>query len=80
MREVKLTEAERIARLEAQHSELMRIVTETNEQLKDMKSDMNEVRDSLVRWKGIGAGIAISVSLVWSVAVGIYHIFSSGKV
>ena len=68
---------ERVAVLEAQHQELMRLIKESREDMAAMRSDLAEVRQSLVRWKGVGAGIAIAVSLIWSVAVGIYHIFAA---
>lgn len=74
------TQIERIATLEAQHNELIRLLTETNASLKEMKSDMDTVKESLTKWKGIGAGIAITVSLIWSVAVGIWQMFASLKV
>lgn len=73
------TQLERIATLEAQHAELIRLLTETNHSLAEMKKDMDEVKGSLTKWKGIGAGIAITVSLIWSVAVGIWQMFASLK-
>lgn len=73
------THPERIATLEAQHAELIRLLTETNSEIKAMKADMDEVRISLTKWKGIGGGIVITVSLVWTVVLGLWHMFSSVK-
>lgn len=50
---------QRVARLEAQHEELMRLMKETHDDLKDVK-------DSLTKWKGIAGGIAITVSVFWA--------------
>ena len=76
----RLTQTERIATLEAQHKELIRLLMENNEELKAMNSDLNDVKESLTKWRGIGAGIAIAVSLLWSVAVGIWQMFASLKI
>lgn len=73
------THPERIATLEAQHAELIRLLTETNSEIKAMKADMDEVKISLTKWKGIGGGIVITVSLVWTVVLGLWHMFSSVK-
>ena len=54
-----MTELERLARLEQQQEELMRIVRENHE-------DLKEVKESLTRWKGIAGGIAIAVSCLWA--------------
>jgi hypothetical protein len=54
-----MTDLERLARLEQQQEELMRIVRENHE-------DLKEVKESLTRWKGIAGGIAIAVSCLWA--------------
>lgn len=54
---------QRVARLEAQQEELMRILKETHD-------DLREVKDSLTKWKGIAGGIAITVSCLWAGIVG----------
>ena len=54
-----MTDLERLARLEQQQEELMRIVRENH-------SDLKEVKESLTRWKGIAGGIAIAVSCLWA--------------
>ena len=54
-----MTDLERLARLEQQQEELMRIVRENHE-------DLKEVKESLTRWKGIAGGIAIAVSYLWA--------------
>ena len=71
-----MEELERITRLEAQHQELMRLLQETRQDMKDIHSDMHELKESLTKWKGISAGIAITVSLIWTVILGIYGIFA----
>lgn len=71
-----MEELERITKLEAQHSEMMRLLQETRQDMKDMHSDMHELKESLTKWKGISAGIAITVSLIWTVLLGIYGIFA----
>jgi F0F1-type ATP synthase assembly protein I len=71
-----MEELERITRLEAQHSEMMRLLQETRADMKEMHEDMHELKESLTKWKGISAGIAITVSLIWTVLLGIYGIFA----
>jgi thiamine biosynthesis lipoprotein ApbE len=71
-----MEELERITRLEAQHAEMMRLLQETRQDMKEMHSDMHELKESLTRWKGISGGIAITVSLIWTVLLGIYGLFA----
>jgi prefoldin subunit 5 len=71
-----MEELERITRLEAQHQELMRLLQETRQDMKDIHSDMHELKESLTKWKGISAGIAITVSLIWTVILGVYGLFA----
>jgi prefoldin subunit 5 len=71
-----MEDLERVAKLEAQHQELMRLLQETRQDMRDMHSDMHELKESLTKWKGISAGIAITVSLIWTVVLGIYGIFA----
>jgi prefoldin subunit 5 len=71
-----MEDLERVAKLEAQHQELMRLLQETRQDMKDMHSDLHELKESLTKWKGISAGIAITVSLIWTAVLGIYGIFS----
>jgi len=54
-----MTDLERLARLEQRQEELMRIVRENHE-------DLKEVKESLTRWKGIAGGIAIAVLCLWA--------------
>ena len=54
-----MTDLERLAKLEQQQEELMRIVRENHE-------DLKEVKESLTKWKGIAGGIAIAVSCLWA--------------
>jgi prefoldin subunit 5 len=70
-----MEDLERVAKLEAQHQELMRLLQETRQDMKDMHSDLHELKESLTKWKGISAGIAITVSLIWTVVLGIYGFF-----
>lgn len=72
-----MEDIERLARLEAQHEEVMRMLREIKEENHTVRQDVAELKKSLTRWKGIGAGIAITVSLIWSVGLGIYSLFSS---
>jgi hypothetical protein len=71
-----MEELERIAKLETQHAEMMRLLQETRQDMKDIHSDMHELKESLTKWKGISAGIAITVSMLWTVILGVYGIFS----
>jgi len=71
-----MDERERIARLEAQHQEMMRVMVETRDEIKSMREEMHEVRTSLTKWKGIGGGIVIAVSLIWTVGLAIWGLFS----
>ena len=71
-----MEDIERITRLETQHAELMRLMQETRQDMKDMHQDMHELKESLTKWKGISAGIAITVSLVWTAFIGIYTLIT----
>ena len=71
-----MEDLERVAKLEAQHQELMRLLQETRQDMKNMHSDLHELKESLTKWKGISAGIAITVSLIWTTVLSIYGIFS----
>jgi prefoldin subunit 5 len=71
-----MEDLERVAKLEAQHQELMRLLQETRQDMKDIHSDMHELKESLTKWKGISAGIAITVSLIWTAILGLYGIFA----
>ena len=71
-----MEDLERVAKLEAQHQELMRLLQETRQDMKDMHSDVHELKESLTKWKGISAGIAITVSLIWTAMLSIYGIFA----
>jgi len=71
-----MEDLERVAKLEAQHQELMRLLQETRQDMKDMHSDLHELKESLTKWKGISAGIAITVSLIWTAILGVYGIFA----
>ena len=70
---------ERIARLEAQHQEVMRLLQETREDMKCLRDDMHEVRNALTRWKGIAAGVALSVTCVWAIVAAIWGLVTGGK-
>ena len=74
------SQTERIVTLETRQDEVMRLLKDIHDELKQLKKDQDEVKESLTKWKGIGAGIAIAVSLVWSVAVGIWQLFASLKI
>lgn len=71
-----MEELERITRLETQHAEMMRLLQETRQDMKDIHADMHELKESLTKWKGISAGIAITVSMIWTVILGVYSIFA----
>ena len=71
-----MEDLERVAKLEAQHQELMRLLQETRQDMRDMHSDLHELKESLTKWKGISAGIAITVSLIWTAFIGIYALIT----
>lgn len=71
-----MEELERITRLEAQHAEMMRLLQETRQDMKEMHQDMHELKESLTKWKGISAGIAITVSMVWTAFMGLYALLT----
>jgi hypothetical protein len=74
-----MEDVERIARLEAQHQEVMRVLQETREDMKEVRDDMHEVRNALTRWKGIAAGVALSVTCVWAIVAAIWGLVTGGK-
>ena len=59
-----MTDIERLAKLEQQQEELMRIVRENHE-------DLKEVKESLTKWKGIAGGMAIAISCMWAAVIGL---------
>jgi len=71
-----MEELERITRLEAQHSEMMRLLQDTRQDMKEMLEDIHVMKDSLIKWKGISAGIVITVSCAWALLLGIYNLLS----
>jgi hypothetical protein len=40
---------------------------------------MHEVRNALTRWKGIAAGVALSVTCVWAIVAAIWGFITGGK-
>jgi hypothetical protein len=65
---------ERLTRLETQHIELVRLMRESHDDMQLLKRDLHEVKDSLTKWKGVGAGIVITVSVLWSAFFAIYKV------
>lgn len=62
-----MTQSERIARLEARHEEVMRLLTEAHDDIKELKTDLG-------RWKGVGAGIVIATSVIWGAALTVWQL------
>ena len=65
-----VNEIERITRLETQHEEIMRLMQKAI-------GDLEEIKSTTTKWKGIALGIIIAVSTVWTVAYGIISWFKS---
>ena len=63
-----LETAERLAKLETQVDRLIEMVEENHK-------DLHEVKDQLLKWKGIAGGIAIAVSAVWALGIAIIEWF-----
>jgi hypothetical protein len=57
----------------------MRVLQETREDMKEVRDDMHEVKAALTKWKGLGAGIAITVSCFWAVLIAIWGFITGGK-
>ena len=72
-----MEDIERIAKLEIQHQLMMQLLQETRDDIKSMRDDVHQVRDSLTKWKGIGGGIVIAVSIIWSLGLTIWNFLSS---
>ena len=72
-----MDDIERLARLEAQHEEVMRMLREIKDENHAVRKDVEELKSSLTQWKGIGAGIAITVSLIWTAGLTIYSFFTA---
>jgi hypothetical protein len=72
-----MDDIERLARLEAQHEEVMRMLREIKDENHVVRKDVEELKSSLTQWKGIGAGIAITVSLIWTAGLTIYSFFTA---
>jgi hypothetical protein len=56
-----------------------RIARLTREDMKEVRDDMHEVKAALTKWKGLGAGIAITVSCFWAVLIAIWGFITGGK-
>ena len=54
-----MSDLERLAKLEMQQEQLLQMVRENHE-------DLKEVKESLTKWKGIAGGIAITISCMWA--------------
>ena len=72
-----MDDIERLARLEAQLEEVMRMLREIKDENHAVRKDVEELKSSLTQWKGIGAGIAITVSLIWTAGLTIYSFFTA---
>jgi hypothetical protein len=68
--------AERLARLETQHLELVRLMRESHDDMQQLKKDVQALNNSLTKWWGIGAGIVIAVSAIWSIVLGVMKFVS----
>ena len=62
-----MTQSERIAKLEARHEEVMRLLVEAHDDIKELKSDLG-------RWKGVGGGIIIATSVIWGAVLTVYEL------
>lgn len=69
---------ERIAKLEVTQEQIMLLLQETKAEMKQMRDEVHSINKSLTRWKGIGAGIVITVSILWTGIIGVYQ-FVSGR-
>ena len=58
---------ERIAVLEIQHEQLAR-------ELKHIRADVAEIKKAVTSWRGVVLGIVLTVSLVWSAALGVWNV------
>ncbi len=72
-----MEDIERLARLEAQHEEVMRMLREIKAENHAVRQDVEVLKKSLTQWRGVGAGIAIAVSMLWTAGLAIYSLFSS---
>jgi hypothetical protein len=72
-----MEDIERIAKLEAQHQLMMQLLQETRDDIASMRDDVHQVRDSLTKWKGIGGGIVITVSIIWSAGLTLWNFVSA---
>jgi len=54
-----MSDLERLAKLEMQQEQLLQMVRENHQ-------DLKEVKESLTKWKGIAGGIAITISCMWA--------------
>jgi hypothetical protein len=60
-----MSEVERIAKLEEQHSQMMQLLKETRE-------DVKVLRDTLTKYHGVMAGVVLTVSAVWAGILGVW--------
>ena len=58
---------ERIAVLEIQQEQLAR-------ELKHIRADVAEIKKAVTSWRGVVLGIVLTVSLIWSGALGVWNI------
>lgn len=60
------SELERIAKLEAQNEEMHRRVNEIH-------GDVREIKRAVTSWRGMFLGVALTVSLFWTGAIGFWN-------
>lgn len=62
-----MEDRERIATLEAQYRDLSR-------RLAEIHNDTREIRTTLTAYKGLVGGVVLTVSIVWSSGLAVWHL------
>ena len=72
-----MSDAERIATLEAENDQLKQQHRDVLAEMRDMRRDITEIKRQVTSWRGIVLGIVLTVSALWSVALGAWQIIKT---
>jgi len=62
-----MDDKERIAVLEAQREQL-------SEQIQEVQADVKDIKKAVTSWRGVVLGISVTVTVLYSTALGIFKI------
>ena len=63
----------KLAKLETTVDKLEQTVDKLSETVIDSHKDLHDVKTQLTQWRGIVAGVALTVSLFWGVGIALWN-------